>query len=212
MIEEPKPEEIIDIEGPEGETIFWHTKSWLIKDRASSIQAHMDEMWEHYRDVEDDRLLALIGALCVENSLDGLLQGFAPGFKRFVGDTDLTMSLKTKIAQSLRLLPVRILTACNLIRQIRNEFAHNLAYKQLGQLDNKFLRKLEPYVTAFNKEERDSTDYRGLLSNLIGFVLLALRVYTGQTSLLRQYIESAHGREGFKKWAEDSLSAEPKAP
>ena len=208
----PIPEEIIDIEGPEGETIFWHGKRWLIENSASSIQAHMDEMWEHYRDVEDDRLLALIGALCVENSLDGLLQGFAPGFKKFVGDTDLTMALKTKIAQSLRLLPVRILTACNLIRQIRNEFAHNLAYKQLGQLDNKFLRKLEPYVTAFNEEERDSADYRGLLSALIGFVLLALRVYTGQTSLLRQYIESTPGREGFKKWAEEIPSANPGAP
>ena len=51
MTEIPNPEKNIDITGPEGETLFWSAKAWLVAESGSQIQARLDEMWVHYRDV-----------------------------------------------------------------------------------------------------------------------------------------------------------------
>ena len=198
---DPKPEEIVNITGPEGETIFWHTKVWLAAGYESRLQAELDKMWAHYKDIDDDRLLALVAALCIEDSVGVLLQAFAPGFSQC--DADFTFSLKIKMARSLRMLPSRILTACDLIRVIRNEFAHHLEIKDFNQLDNECLRKLGHYIAAFNVKERDADDHRGLFRELVGFVILALHVYIGQVAKLREYLGTEAFHSAFKSWAEN---------
>ena len=204
---EPQHEKVLDIEGPEGETIFWHSKGWLVKDRVDQIQEFMDEMWEHYREAGDDRLLAVIGALCVERAVNALLLGFAPAFEQYEGASQFTFSLKTKIIRSLSLLPARILAASDLIGKIRNEFAHHLEYKTFGDLDGgKLLRKLEPAVMTFDAYSLNESDHRKLFKDLVGFVILSLRVYGEQTSLLRRFLESQAGRENFKRWSESRTS------
>lgn len=106
----------------------------------------------------------------------------------------------------LRIVPPWILNSCDLIRRIRNEFAHHLAYKRLDQLDDKWLRKLAPSVQEFNCAERNRAGYRALLAELIGFALLALHVYAEQATSLRAFIESSVGRRAFKEWAESGVS------
>lgn len=44
MANEPKLEEIVDITGPKGETLFWHLKGWLVKGYEDQLQAKLDEM------------------------------------------------------------------------------------------------------------------------------------------------------------------------
>lgn len=202
MIEEPNPEEVIDITGPEGATLFCHAKKWLVSDRVEGIQAQLDEMWKHYGDEKDDRLLALVGALCVEHSLDALLQAFAPGFEQCTDDAGFTVAVKTKVARSLQLLPARILTACDLVRKIRNEFAHHLEYTDFSHVDADLLQKLEPTVRSFNHAKRGVAEYPLLFRHLIGFLIVGLCVYTEQARQTREFIEGPAGREGFKAWAE----------
>jgi len=201
MTEIPNPEKLIDITGPEGETLFWSAKAWLVAGSEGQIQARLDEMWVHYSDVTDDRLLALVGALCVEASVDALLEAAAPGFAQCREDQDVTFSLKIKVARSLQLLPARILTGCDLVRQMRNEFAHHLDVKEFGQLDGKYLGKLGPYVAEFNRASRDASNHRQLFTDFVGFTLFALDVYTRQVARLREYLETTSFREAFKQWA-----------
>jgi hypothetical protein len=202
---EPKSEEIININGPERETIFWHAKGWLVAGYEARLQAELDKMWAHYKDLTDDRLLTLVAALCIENSVDAVLQAFSPRFADCLGSSDFTFSLKIEVVRSMRMLPSRILTACDLIRVIRNEFAHHLEVKEFGQLDNeKCLRKLGPYVAAFSIRKRDANDHRGLFTDLVGFVLLALNVYTRQIARLREYLESEGFGAAFKGWADSA--------
>ena len=63
MANEPRPEKIVDITGPAGEILFYHASVSLIAGRWPDVQAKLDQMWTHYKDITDERLLALVGAL-----------------------------------------------------------------------------------------------------------------------------------------------------
>ena len=203
MTDEPSPEQIIDIGGPRGETLFYEAKEWLLSGAECDLQAELDALWEHYRDVTDERLLALVACLCLEQSVDALVGAFAPGFDKCSHDQGFTSSVKIGVARSFRVLPSRILTACDLVRSIRNEFAHNLQLNEFAQLDpEKYLRKLAPYVHAYNRAARDVNDHQKLFRDLVGFTLVALAAYTRQVRRLREYMETENGREGFKAWIE----------
>ena len=200
MVDPPEPEPILDITGPEDETIFWHAKAFVAKHQ-NQLHVEIDEMWNHIEDVADDRLVALVGALCIENSVDALLEAIGPGFRALRGRPDFTFSLKVDVARSLRLLPTRILTSCDLIRQLRNEFAHNLNVKDFGQCDPKDLNKLSPHVAAFSTAESCTADYRALFKSLTAFTTLALSVYTLQVAELRRYLNTSHFRDGLGRYA-----------
>jgi hypothetical protein len=98
----PRPEEIIDITGPEGETLFWHALAHIVAEHVPQLQGELDELWVHYKDIADERLLALVAALCMENAIQELLQALGPGFAQLRDDADFTLSLKIKAANSQR--------------------------------------------------------------------------------------------------------------
>ena len=203
-----KSDDILDISGPKDQSLFYHAKLSLVKGKIKDIQARLDERWQHYSKVKDDRLVALIAALCIESSIDVLLTAVAPGFLPYAEDTDFTFSVKIKIARSLRLIPGRILKACDLIRQIRNEFAHHVHYKRFEDLpEDKYLNKLEPYVRNFNNAKRDPKEVQRLFKELVSFTLLALIIYTEQVSRLREFIETDAGRASFYKWCEENQAS-----
>ena len=201
----PKPEEMIDIAGPKGKTLFNEAKSWLLTGKEQNIQAQLYERWQYYSEATDDRLVAIIAALCIESSMDALLSAMAPGFKDYAEDTNFTFSIKTKMISSLRLLPERILTACDLIRQIRNEFAHHVHYKRFEDLGEKRLKNLEPYVRSFNTAQRDPNAVQRLFKELVAYSLTALIVYTEQVSRFRQYAESDTGKISFSEWCKTAI-------
>lgn len=201
MEHQPNADEIIDIEGPVRETLFWHLKGWLVRDREDAIQQRLDELWAHYKDVQDDRLLALVGALCIEASLDNLLSGFAPRY-----DVDVPFGLKISIARALCLIPSRILNSCDLVRAIRNDFVHNLDVSQFRELERKRLDKLGPYVRQFNTGGRDWEDWPALYRDIIGFTAAGLTAYALQIEALRDYLGTDEFRRHFKDHTEQSSS------
>jgi len=208
MTDTPNPEEIVDITGPAGVTLFWHALEHVIVEHASEFQSGFDELWAHYNDISDERLLALVAALCVETSIQGVLEAFGPGFDKLQDDSDFTFSLKIKTVRALRIIPSRILTACDLIRQIRNEFAHHLGKKTISQLaGEKYLQKLKAQVNAFNPKERANASNDGIFRDLVGFTLMALGVYVEHARRLRAYLETEAFRRSFKEWSKSSQSA-----
>jgi len=208
MTDTPKPDQILDISGPVGESLFWHALEHVVLEHQSEFQIGLDELWAHYKDISDERLLALVGALCVETYIQGLLEAFGPGFDKLQDDSDFTFSLKIKTVRALRIIPSRILTACDLIRQIRNEFAHHLRKKTISQLHGeKYLQKLKTQLNAFNTRERANAGYDGIFRELIGFTLMALGVYVQHARRLRAYLETEAFHRSFRKWSKSSQSA-----
>ena len=201
MEHQPNADEIIDIEGPAGETLFWQLKEWLIRDREDAIQQRLNDLWAHYKDDQDERLLALVGALCIEAALDNLLSGFAPRY-----DVDVPFGLKVSIARALCLIPSKILNSCDLVRAIRNDFAHNLDVSQFRELNRKRLDKLGPYVRLFNTRERDWKDWPALYRDMIGFTATGLTAYALQIEALRDYLGTDEFKKQFKEHVEQSSS------
>ena len=204
MENKPSPDEIVNIQGLEGETLFWHLAEWLMVKHTEDLQAHLDTMWRHYKDVADERLLALVGALCIETSLDILLGNFIENYKLLKTDSDFTFSIKIKVARSMCLIPNKILNSCDLIRQVRNEFAHNLEISSFNQLETKYSGKFEPYVREFNVRDRDWSDLVSLYRDLVGFTIVALTAYSYQLRALKSYLKTDHFRGHFKNYMKKS--------
>jgi hypothetical protein len=60
------------------------------------------------------------------------------------------------------------------------------------------------HVAEFNGAQRDAGDNPRLFRDLVGFVLIALSLYTRQVARLREFVETAGFREALKAWAERS--------
>lgn len=202
MTDEPNPRNIINLHGEDKETLFWNLKTWLIVEKAEELQKRGDDLWENYKEVKDQRLLALVGMLCVENALDELLEGFILDFKNLKEDSDVTFSLKIKFAKALHLIPRKILNSCDLIRKIRNSFAHDLNLTEFSSLNKDYINRLGPYVKEFNSEIGKSLDLVGLYRELVGITILGLLAYSYQIRALRGYLKTEDFRMHFKKYSE----------
>lgn len=198
----PEPEQLFDISGPTGETLFSHAIEHVVVQHHSEFQAELDEIWAHYKDISDERLLALVGALCVERSIQGILEALSPGFDTLQDDSAFTFSLKIKTVRAMRIIPSRVLAACDLIRQIRNEFAHHLDKKGFSQLSSeKYLNKMKMQVHAFNATDRADAEPGETFKNLVNFTLMALGVYVKHVRRMREYLETAAFRQSFAEWS-----------
>ena len=78
----PDPEEIINLEGPPGESLFRRFVSWCLPSEASKAFQHKIDagIMAHVSELDDDRLLVLVGALVIENAIDELL-ALVPDFR-----------------------------------------------------------------------------------------------------------------------------------
>ena len=137
----PKPEEIINIEGEQGDSLFYRTIVHAVnQENFEDIQEKLDSYFEKYGETSDDRALAIIGALIVENELDDFLAKWIKNYKHITNNKDLTFSFKIDLAISLKLIPRRILNAIEPIRKIRNIFAHHLdidTFEKAREFDSK---------------------------------------------------------------------------
>jgi hypothetical protein len=150
--------------------------------------------------LDDDRLIALVGALIVENSLETYLSASLLGYKKELsGSKDFFFSWKIAVAKSLRFCPNKILTCADVIRQLRNEFAHNLGIRdfvyQKG-LDYAFLS----IVDETPRKERTMREKFVLLSINTAE---ALFVYTKDVQLLNSFLRSDSFHSSLLKFAEN---------
>lgn len=197
----PPDDEQLNIQGPAGESIFCHTKVFLVEDSLPKIQGDLDSTWVHYRDLDDDRLLVLVAALCIEGGLDDLLLAIAPGVDSASKDRTFSFSVKVKMAKALRLIPERILRDVELIGALRNQFAHRLDHRRFDDLPKAgSIKGLLPAVRQYVQKPKNAADLRSLFKELTGLVLMALRVYVEQTRHLRRFMESPEGMQELRKW------------
>lgn len=190
----PKPEEIINIEGEKGNSLFYRIIIHAVnQENFKDIQEKLDSYLEKYTKTSDDRALAIIGALSVENELDNFLATWIEGYKHIASNKDLTFSFKIDLAISLKLIPRKILNAIEPIRKIRNIFAHHLdidTFEKAKEFDSKSEKPSFPKLYNMIKTFMvwDKEDDKETFKNLIFMIILGLNVYTKHIAKVQDYI------------------------
>ena len=117
-------------EGVSGETIFHRTyMNFVLYDEDLKNRALLERLGAY----KDDRSKAIIAALVCEKYLDRMLAVVFPGYS---SDNLKNAPFDTKIRmlQALRIVPLFVTKAADLLRRARNEFAHNLELDDLAGL------------------------------------------------------------------------------
>ena len=198
----PEGAPIKNIEGKKGESLFRHPIIWFVEKDIKLIREQFERYKKFVEAAKEERLLVLIGALSMEEALDLFLGAYIPGYKRVSEKKDFTLSMKIEIALSLRLIPSHILNAADLIRAIRNEFAHNLSIDCFDSLDEeKFKKKLIVRSQALFPNDRNTNRaVKDTFTAVVEGVIIALGIYASHVQSAKEYIYSDDfGKELVKR-------------
>jgi hypothetical protein len=74
QVDPPGP--ILNVEGPENKTLFYRFLTWCLPaEWKSNVQTEVDESFSHLAS-EDDRAVALVVGLLIENAVNALLSAY----------------------------------------------------------------------------------------------------------------------------------------
>jgi hypothetical protein len=195
----PPEEEVINIQGIQGESIFYFTMSACVSpDMVAGLQQKIDETLERVRELNDDRLLVLVGALIVENAIDELLAAIMPGFKSLQDKRDVTFSIRIEITKALQVIPTRILNCADFVRRVRNDFIHDLSIDTFDKLTPSELQSMRDRLRSFNSQVVE--DNAKVFSRLVLWITIALYTYTIHVSQLNDFIRDSGFLSGLQSF------------
>ena len=147
------------------------------------------QLYSRITKTKDDRSKVILAGIIVEYYLDRLLKCFFVDYKNLTDRTDYTFSLKISILKSMQLIPNEIVLMCDIVRKIRNTFAHNFDIDKIEHIDKKLITNLiQLYKTHINKNDEISliNMFNGIYNCGHGY----LRSYEKNVKLLRKKIDS----------------------
>ena len=148
------------VEGDKGETIFYMAISDLVagmEDQLSpdGVLSTLNRM----ANFGDDRSRALLAALASEAVIDKALEALMPKYAKFFGgDRSTALSMKIKMLEALAVVPSHLTEAADIVRGVRNSFAHKLTVEKLGDLDEKVKGKMKAYYSRRKISPSDKRD------------------------------------------------------
>jgi len=160
-----------------------------------------DEMGKFYKrinETKDERSFVILMALVVEFHIDAVIKAFLPNSKELLEDTSFTFSLKVNLLKSLNLIPNRIFQFADIVRKIRNEFAHKIEIDRIIELNSytkgkKLVDRLDnlckQYENHLTYSKSNQENYREKYKDIADFANNALREYEPSILLLRQELE-----------------------
>jgi hypothetical protein len=160
--------------------------------------------------LKDDRLLALVTALIVEDRLDAALGAFLPRYPRLTSTAEFRFSMKIALAEALGQIPPRILSAASVIRKIRNEFAHQLEIESLTGLKSSLTADLknlraDVYGVLGADQRKPLPTLLEEYKALAFFCIAGLDAYRENLDYLRSHIETPEFMDALlKKCAADN--------
>jgi hypothetical protein len=176
----------------------------------------MGTFYKRVNETKDERSFVLLMAMVVEFHLDSVIKAFFPKHVILLENLSFTFSLKIDLIKSLVIIPESVITFTDLIRRIRNEFAHNINIDKLEELKEntkgrKLINKLDNLCVQFKDEMTYSNDgnnsYREKFKDIADFANNALREYEPSIALLRneiegkEFIDSIYDKYNFKHFS-----------
>jgi hypothetical protein len=192
----PQDGSIINIEGKKGKSLFHKPLTWGLKGKEFEL---LRDRFQRYGDMlnkaKEDRLLAMIGFLSMEEALDLFLRTYIIGYGEKL--SELSTYWKIYLARSLRLIPEHILHGADVIRDIRNQFAHHLEINFFDNLSQKHKEKLLLTCKQLSPESKGKlTD---VFVMLVMTVILGLGVYSENVKIASEYIRDAEFLKEIEK-------------
>jgi len=187
----------INIEGKKGESLFYHPVIWVIEKDFRRIKEQNERHNEFMSRAKEERLLALVSALLMEEALDLLLGAYILNYSTLQCQRDFTLFLKIELARSLCVIPKHIIDAAALINSVRNKFAHQIDLDSFGSLDVGTRANLEGKCKIFYPDDEvNGKTVKELFIKVVFGVITGLAVYAPHLRDTREYIFSeAFGRE-----------------
>lgn len=195
----PEEAPTINIEGTKGESIFCRPLGWTLQEDLKLISGHFEEYERVIGESEEERLLAVVGNLSIEDALDYFLTAYIPHYEYLSENRDFTLSMKIDLGLSLCLIPKHLLDAADLVRKIRNEFAHNLKMKSFNSLKVDTKRKLSTFCKVFYPKDDEDVSYSEKFARVADAVILGFEVYSSHVRVARKFIYSDDFTNELKK-------------
>jgi len=190
--DKPEGEPIINIEGRKGESLFHRPVICFIQEDFKRIKEQHEGYQRLIEGAKEERLLALIGALSMEEALDLFLGAYIPDYRRLEKQRDFTPFIKIELACSLRIIPMHILDAAVLINSVRNKFAHELNIDHFDSLDNGTQDNLkQKHGVFFPDNTNTSLTVKDMFINIVEAVIVGLGIYASHLRAAKEYIYGA---------------------
>jgi len=181
----------INIEGKKGESLFYRPLIWGVEEDMKLLKEQYTEYEKIISEAKEERLLAMVGTMSMEEALDLFLRSYIPDYSRLEELRDFTLYVKIQLACSLKIIPVHIFDAAILINNIRNKFAHNLNISCFNELDEGIKGNLrQKYRAFFTKDTDADLALEVIFHGVVDGVIIGLEVYASNLRVARDYIHS----------------------
>jgi hypothetical protein len=193
------------VTGPEGETIFsgHETQGFAM------LRRDPDELMLLLRKIEaatDDRLYALMGALIMENRLEKLMRAWLPDLD--LDDQAFTTSVRLKMLRGAQLIPLHVVKAANVVREVRNAFAHDLELETFDALPvSKRDRIKACHLDAYGSDAADATPLRKQYRATVLVAVFGFDMFTPAIAWLHETLKSSQFRDSAKAESKRILDA-----
>ena len=158
----------------------------------------MGEFYKRVNETKDERSFVVLMTLVVEFHIDAIFRAFFPNNKDLLENINLTFALKISSLKSLRLIPDKIFDFADLIRKIRNEFAHKVEIDKIIELNKyqkgkRLIKRLdslcEQHYENLTYSKNKPDNYREKFKDIADFANNALREYEPSVCLIRKEME-----------------------
>jgi hypothetical protein len=169
---------------------------------------------EHVAEYDDERLLVLLGGLIVENALDRLLGEAIVKYKQIRDNRDFTFAMRITLAESLCLIPSKVLRAADLVRGLRNDFVHNLDVKSFEDLSRgprtqgrvaSMIERVKQFGVPIELDEGPPQ----VFNYLVTVTTIALRGYAIHVAQMARFIRAPVFHEQLARFVTPAGSAPP---
>lgn len=166
----------------------------ILKTWSQEVPKHVN----NFNQYSEDRNAVIYFALFVEYHINKILEILFPKFDSFLGISKTNISVKINILRAFLLFPSQIFDALHCIKEIRNEFAHEIEIVNLEDFKNlppdrqkktieKLIKLTDTYQGDFEYEKINDT-LRNRFKSLCMNSITALRLYQPLIQELREKI------------------------
>ncbi|MDH6254200.1 hypothetical protein M2347_003927 [Chryseobacterium sp. H1D6B] len=146
----------------------------------------------------DHRSRIVLAGIIVESYFDRLLKCFFIDYKNLSDRSDFTFSFKISLLKSMRIIPNEIIVLCDMIRKVRNIFAHNFEIDVIDDIDPKLVKN----INQLYREKTKSKIEKELIEKFHSLYSLGyseLRAYEKNVKLLRETVDDENFEKDIQK-------------
>src|SRR5690554_6303 len=167
---------------------FWKKVEW---------NEDLPQYFKRLNNIDDDRSFVILATTVLEYQIDRFLEKFIPKYDCLI-DRNTSLNTKIRTIKAFNLIPSQFIEMINLIKNIRNDFAHNLtfdSFKNVPKTEKNLIKNIEKLKEHWNNYSSEmpywqKDDNIRLLFKVIWRICLeGLRVYEINIELFRQETE-----------------------